>query len=146
MTYPYWEQSQKIKRFHRSLLISDLKIYSASPAANASEPSDSDGSPDTGRGSTTQNQNKKKARSTFFAQQRGCRSCFAEEKTRECTTVLDRVSDASKAREAPRYEAKKNGIPTGIRTLVAGMKTRCPRPLDDRDAVLSSDSVICLCY
>ena len=30
----------------------------------------------------------------------------------------------------------KNGIPTGIRTPVAGMKTRCPRPLDDRDALL----------
>ena len=33
---------------------------------------------------------------------------------------------------------QKNGIPTGIRTPVAGMKTRCPRPLDDRDAVYSS--------
>jgi len=32
---------------------------------------------------------------------------FCKERTRECTTVLDRVSDASKAREAPRYEAKK---------------------------------------
>ena len=29
---------------------------------------------------------------------------------------------------------RKNGIPKGIRTPVAGMKTRSPRPLDDRDA------------
>ena len=40
-------------------------------------------------------------------------------------------------------KGKKNGIPTGIRTLVAGMKTRCPRPLDDRDAV-SNISLSCL--
>ena len=30
--------------------------------------------------------------------------------------------------------AIKNGIPMGIRTPVAGMRTLCPRPLDDGDA------------
>ncbi len=34
----------------------------------------------------------------------------------------------------PALSDKKNGIPTGIRTPVGGMRTRCPRPLDDRDA------------
>ncbi len=32
------------------------------------------------------------------------------------------------------YAFKKNGIPYGIRTRVAAVKGRCPKPLDERDA------------
>ena len=42
-----------------------------------------------------------------FAKYRENRSCFAEEGMRECTTVLDRMSDDRKARDVPRDEAKK---------------------------------------
>ena len=28
------------------------------------------------------------------------------------------------------------GVPTGIRTPVAAVKRQCPRPLDDRDALI----------
>ena len=52
---------------------------------------------------------------------------FCKERTRECTTVLDRVSDASKAREAPRYEAKKvapaPGFEPGTKWLTATYST-----------------------
>ena len=42
--------------------------------------------------------------------------------------------------------SKKNGISNGIRTRVAGMKTRCPRPLDDGDAFLVAFYNISLLY
>ncbi len=31
--------------------------------------------------------------------------------------------------------SRKNGVPYGIRTRVAAVKGRCPRPLDERDAL-----------
>ena len=37
------------------------------------------------------------------------------------------------------FSWKKNGIPYGIRTRVAAVKGRCPKPLDERDAVVSDD-------
>ena len=37
--------------------------------------------------------------------------------------------------------SKKNGVPNGIRTRVAAVKGRCPRPLDDGNAPVSFEIV-----
>ena len=43
--------------------------------------------------------------------------------------------EAQDIRWALFHRAGRAGVPNGIRTRVAAVKGRCPRPLDDRDAV-----------
>ena len=46
------------------------------------------------------------------------------------------VGIAKKRLESMTYD--ENGVPTGIRTPVASVKGRCPRPLDDGDLRIST--------
>src|SRR5690606_22158796 len=48
--------------------------------------------------------------------------------------VCKEVRQARRASFARRGRASRDGVPTGIRTPVAAVKGRCPRPLDDGDA------------